>query len=195
MALSRSEASSSQQVLEVGTGPSGKRIKVQAASGEEGSECRSLSWVLFFFPFFSLRKLFNLSVAVVQYWAFFFLQTHFSYFLISQPFDRCINALSISGWASVIASNTAPMFRSSERTFETSVPAVAVPVPAAEPATATAATVASAPSATVTLVEVSVVSVMSVVCVLRGLVFSKCNLYLKLKKKSNVICKNSSMRV
>ena len=43
MALSRSEASSLQQVLEVGTGPSGKRIKVQAASGEEGSECRSLS--------------------------------------------------------------------------------------------------------------------------------------------------------
>lgn len=41
--LSPSEASSLQQVLEVGTGPSGKRVKVHAASGEEGSECRSLS--------------------------------------------------------------------------------------------------------------------------------------------------------
>jgi len=82
------------KVLEIGTGPSGKRIKVHAASGEEG-------------------------------------------------------------WASVIASNTAPMFRSTERPFalETApvavaaVPEAAVPVEPA--ATATAEPVASAPSATV----------------------------------------------
>ena len=72
--LSPSEASSLQQVLEVGTGPSGKRVKVHAASGEEGSECLSLSppvgsplSLLFLLIFLFLRKLLNLSVAVVQY--------------------------------------------------------------------------------------------------------------------------------
>eukprot|EP00434_Breviolum_minutum_P028032 symbB.v1.2.024799.t1/scaffold2373.1/size80819/1 len=88
------------KVLEVGTGPSGKRVKVHAASGEEG-------------------------------------------------------------WASVIASNTAPMFRSTERPFALEKSPVAVAaVPAAAPvepaATATVEPVASAPSATVTLAEVSV---------------------------------------
>jgi len=71
--------------------------------------------------------------------------------------------MSLSGWASVIASNTAPMFRSTERPFALEKSPVAVAaVPEAAPvepaATATVEPVASAPSATVTLAEVSVVS-------------------------------------
>lgn len=94
--------------------------------------------------------------------------------------------MSLSGWASVIASNTAPMFRSTERPFalETAPVAVAaVPAAPVEPATAQVEPVASAPSATVTLAEVSSFGChVCIVCLIKGSCFSNW-MHLKLKER------------